>query len=204
MRLMVENVSAHRGDELIFDAISFSLSSGEGMAVTGPNGSGKSTLLRVLAGLLPLSTGTVRTQGLNEAAGETLRTSMHFINALNAMKPALSVAENLLFWQAFHGKPWMDTRDALAQFGMGHVHDVPFSDLSTGQRRRVNLSRLFLNKRPLWLLDEPTSGLDTASERVFAAHLKTHIDDGGLFIAATHLPLGEAASKTLRFQATGG
>lgn len=201
MRLIVEGAAAHRGDELIFDGIGFALSSGEGMAVTGPNGSGKSTLLRVLAGLLPLSAGSIRTEGLDEAAGETLRTSMHFINALNAMKPALSVAENLRFWQEFHGTPWMETRDALAQFGMEHVHDVPFSDLSTGQRRRVNLSRLFLNKRPLWVLDEPTSGLDTASEAVFASILKTHIDGGGLFIAATHLPLGEAATKTLRFQA---
>lgn len=200
MKLLVDDVSVHRGDELIFDGIGFSLSQGQGLAVTGPNGSGKSTLLRVLAGLLPLSGGTIRAEGLDNAAGETLRTSMHFINALNAMKPALSVVENLRFWQTFHGMPWMETHEALAQFGMEHVHDVPFSDLSTGQRRRVNLSRLFLNRRTLWLLDEPTSGLDAASEVVFAGILKTHIDGGGLFIAATHLPLGDAATKTLRFQ----
>lgn len=200
MRLVVENAAVHRGDELIFSGISFSLSGGDGLAVYGPNGSGKSTLLRALAGLLPLTSGHIQAYDIDHVAGETLRTSMHFINATNAMKPVLSVAENLLFWQVFHGEPWMSTREALAQFGMDHVHDVPFSDLSTGQRRRVNLSRLFLNRRELWLLDEPTSGLDAASEALFADVLADHTAAGGMFIAATHLPLGNAATKTLRFQ----
>lgn len=197
----VDSLSVRRGDDAIFDGITFQVASGEGLAVVGPNGSGKSTLLRAMAGLLPWAHGSVSASGLDE--DETLRTSAHFITPLNAMKPALTVAENLSFWQAFGGQPWLSTHDALDRFGMAHVHDNPFSDLSTGQKRRVSLARLFLNDRPIWLLDEPTSGLDAKSEAMFADVLAEHIARGGLFVAATHLPLGKAAKKTLRFAEVG-
>jgi heme exporter protein A len=196
--LTADRLTVNRADESVFADVSFTLTSGEGMAVTGPNGAGKSTLMRALAGLLPWADGSVRVSGL--CGEETLRSSMHFITALNAMKPALTVAENLAFWQAMGGKDWHDTRAALDLFGIGRVHDVPFSDLSTGQKRRVSLARLFLNRKPVWMLDEPTSGLDAATETLFAEMLSDHVGDGGLFIAATHLPLGKAAGKTLRFE----
>jgi len=196
--LTVDRLTVNRADEPVFADVSFTLAAGEGMAVTGPNGSGKSTLMRALAGLLPYAGGTVRLFGLS--GDETLRSAMHFITVLNAMKPALTVGENLAFWQAVGGAKWYDTRAALDRFGMGRVHDVPFSDLSTGQKRRVSLSRLFLNRKAVWMLDEPTSGLDRDTEEVFAGMLADHVSDGGLFVAATHLPLGTAAQKTLRFE----
>ena len=197
LTITVDNLAVRRGDETIFAGISFALSAGEGLAVTGPNGAGKSTLMRAIAGLLPLADGSVRCEGLVGEA--TLRSSMHLISPLNAMKPGLLVSENLAFWQAMGGDAWMTPVDALDRFGMGHVLHSAFSDLSTGQKRRVSLARLFLNRKPVWFLDEPTSGLDAASEAVFADLLADHVGGGGLFIAATHLPLGKAASKTLRF-----
>lgn len=197
IRLLVQDLAAERGGEAVFAGLSFSLSAGEGMTVTGPNGSGKSTLMRVLAGLLPASNGSVRVDGLDGDAG--LGSAAHFVNVANAMKPALTVRENLGFWQAFHGQPWLNAQDALERVQLGHVIDIPFAILSTGQKRRVSLARLFLNKRPVWLLDEPTSGLDKASEAVFASLLRNHLADGGLFVAATHIALGVEGLKTLRF-----
>ena len=56
--------------------------------------------------------------------------------------------------------------------------------------RRSAIAKLLVSYRPLWLLDEPTAGLDKASEAQFAALMRTHLDDGGMIVAATHLPLG--------------
>ena len=79
--------------------------------------------------------------------------------------------------------------------GIGHL---PFGYLSTGQKRRVSIAKLLVSYRPVWLLDEPTAGLDAASERQFAALMRTHIEDGGIILAATHLPLGLEGVRELR------
>jgi len=197
MRLEAEGLAARRGGELVFEGIDFALGSGEGMLVTGPNGAGKSTLLRVLGGFLQPAAGRIRLTG----AGETtdIAAHAHFLSPLNAMKPALSVRENLTFWRAFGENAALGPEQALQRVGLGHVIDVPFSDLSTGQRRRVAIARLFINRRPVWLLDEPTSGLDTGAEASFAGIVAEHLADGGITIAATHLPIDVPGIKRLRF-----
>ncbi len=198
MRLDVVELAARRGGDLVFDGVSFALEAGEAVAVTGPNGAGKSTLLRVLAGFLPAASGTAR---LVDAPGDSdaIAANAHFVSPLNAMKPSLTVRENLAFWRGFGEAAWQTPQQALDHVGLGHVIDVPFSDLSTGQRRRVALSRLFLNRRPVWLLDEPTSGLDKKAEAMFAAIVAGHLADGGIAVVATHLPIDVAGLKRLRF-----
>ncbi|MEM5502120.1 heme ABC exporter ATP-binding protein CcmA [Ahrensia kielensis] len=193
MQLIAENLAANRGDTRIFEGVSFALRSGEGMTITGPNGAGKSTLLRVLAGFLPPSEGFV------EVSDGELAEHSHYLGPNNGMKPNLTVKENLLFWQDFCGGGGRSTLDALDEVGLGHVHDVPFSDLSTGQKRRVAIARLFVSPRYIWLLDEPTTGLDRASEHMFTRLIVRHLRTGGMVIAATHLSLGVDAMKNLRF-----
>ncbi|MCY1310367.1 heme ABC exporter, ATP-binding protein CcmA [compost metagenome] len=73
---------------------------------------------------------------------------------------------------------------------------MPFGYLSTGQKRRVSIAKLLVSYRPLWIVDEPTAGLDKASETRFAGLMRAHMQDGGLVIAATHIPLGlDAVSR---------
>ena len=69
--------------------------------------------------------------------------------------------------------------------------------LSAGQKRRLAMARLAVGSAPLWLLDEPTLGLDAASVQRFAALLARHRAQGGLVIAATHLPLPLPGAHTL-------
>ena len=80
--------------------------------------------------------------------------------------------------------------DALDMVGLDGLQSVPFAHLSTGQRRRIGIARLLVSYRPIWILDEPTSGLDAASEKQFADLMNVHLEDGGIIIAATHIPLG--------------
>ena len=74
---------------------------------------------------------------------------------------------------------------------------MPFGYLSTGQRRRASIAKLLVSRRPLWLLDEPTAGLDKASEARFGGVMAKHCSDGGIVVAATHLPLGLEGAKGL-------
>ncbi|MDQ6437052.1 heme ABC exporter ATP-binding protein CcmA [Mesorhizobium sp. LHD-90] len=196
MRLIADNLGGERGGEMVFSDVSFGLYEGGALIVTGPNGSGKSTLLRIVAGLLPVATGVVAIE-----AGEafpTVSSACHYLGHQNAMKTALTVEENLHFWRDYFGTPRLPPDDALEQVGLGGLGHLPFSVLSTGQKRRAAIARLLVSYRPVWLLDEPTAGLDAASEARFAELMATHRGDGGIVIAATHLPLGLEGAQELR------
>lgn len=198
MRLAVDDLGVERGGEEIFTGIGFELSSGEALLVTGPNGAGKSTLLRVIAGLLPSSSGTV---AFMSTGGEPdIAAASHYLGHANGMKPALTVEENLRFWRDFLEEPHLEVSEALKMVGLPEIGHLPFGYLSTGQRRRVAIARLLVSYRPIWLLDEPTAGLDKASERQFAALMGAHLEDGGIIIAATHLPLGLEKAAELRME----
>jgi heme exporter protein A len=199
MRLIAENLSGERGGHVVFAQIDFSIGEGDALVVTGPNGSGKSTLLRVLAGLLPGAGGTVRIDGGGEAFPGVAQAA-HYLGHLNAMKTALTVAENLSFWQAFCGPPRLAIPDALDHVGLDGIGYLPFGYLSTGQRRRVAIARLLINHRPIWLLDEPSSGLDRESETRLGELMQAHRSGGGMIVAATHLPLGLEGAKGLEME----
>ncbi|MBZ9823273.1 heme ABC exporter ATP-binding protein CcmA [Mesorhizobium sp. CA4] len=199
MRLIAENLGGERGGETVFSNISFAREKGEALIVTGPNGAGKSTLLRIVAGLLPAAGGKVLVEGGGEAF-PTVASASHYLGHLNAMKTALSVEENLGFWRAFQGEPGLDLEEALETVALGGLGHLPFGYLSTGQRRRASIAKLLVSRRPVWLLDEPTAGLDKASEERFAGLMRRHLADGGIVVAATHLPLGLEGAKELQMR----
>jgi len=197
MRLIADNLSGERGGHTVFSGVCFSLGAGEALVVTGPNGSGKSTLLRVVAGLLPALKGRARL----EDGGEdfpTIASATHYLGHLNAMKPTLTVIENLAFWRDFCGDADVAVREALETVGLGAIAHLPFGYLSTGQKRRAAIARLLVSRRPVWLLDEPTAGLDAESERQFFALMGKHLAGGGMIVAATHLPLAIDGAAELR------
>lgn len=193
MRLIAGNISGERNGQTVFSGVDFALGEGEALAVTGPNGAGKSTLLRVVAGLLPLAAGSVTFEGGGET-WPTVASAAHYLGHLNGMKPSLTVRENLAFWREFLGGG-TDVADALDAVGLEEIGHLPFGYLSTGQRRRIAIAKLLIAKRPVWLLDEPTAGLDAASERRFAELMTAHLANGGMILAATHLPLGIASGE---------
>src|SRR6201990_1227327 len=101
MRLMGRGVRCVRGGREVFSGLDFEAFAGEALAVTGPNGSGKTSLLRLIAGLLAIAGGSI---GLEGGESElTLPEQSHYLGHRDALKPALSVTENLAFWQDFMG-----------------------------------------------------------------------------------------------------
>jgi heme exporter protein A len=193
MRLSGRGVRCVRGGWEVFSGLDFEASSGEALTITGPNGAGKTSLLRMVAGLLTVAGGSIVLEG-----GETeltLAEQAHYLGHRDALKPALSVIENLIFWRDFLGGEAFDARMSLAAVGLDHAAQLPAAYLSAGQRRRLSIARLLALRRPVWLLDEPTSALDAAGQSLFAILMRDHLARGGLIIAATHGPIGLAARE---------
>ena len=193
MRLSGRGVRCVRGGREVFSGLDFAVSSGEAMAVTGPNGSGKTSLLRLIAGLLTVAGGSIDLEG--GEAEMTLPEQAHYLGHRDALKPALSVLENLSFWRDFLGGEPFDADKSLAAVGLDHATHLPAAYLSAGQRRRLSVARLLTVRRPVWLLDEPTSALDAAGQSLFAGLMQEHLACGGLIIAAIHAPLGVQAKQ---------
>jgi len=199
MQLTAENLTCLRGGREVFRDVSFALKSGEALLVTGRNGAGKSSLLRLIAGLVRIASGTLAlTGGEAEAAiGE----QAHYLGHLDALKPALTVAENLRFWTEFLGPSSGDIEPALAAVDLAPLSDLPAAYLSAGQRRRLSIARLVAVPRALWLLDEPTSALDAASQTRLSDLMRRHLTSGGMIIAATHGAIGLERARELKMGA---
>jgi heme exporter protein A len=193
MRLSGSSVRCVRGGREVFSGLDFEASSGEALAIIGANGSGKTSLLRMIAGLLAVAGGSI---GLDGGETElTLPEQAHYLGHRDALKPALSVIENLSFWRDFLGGEASDARQSVAAVGLDHAVHLPAAYLSAGQRRRLSIARLLTVRRPIWLLDEPTNALDAAGQSMFAGLMTDHLARGGLIVAATHAPLGIAARE---------
>jgi heme exporter protein A len=193
MRLLGRGIKCVRGGREVFSELDFTAISGEALAVTGPNGAGKTSLLRIIAGLLTVAAGSI---GLEDGERElTLAEQAHYLGHRDAMKPALSVLENLAFWRDFLGGDASNAAQSLAAVGLDHAADLPAAYLSAGQRRRLSIARLLAVRRPIWLLDEPTSALDAPGQSLFATLMRDHLARGGLIVAATHAPLGVDAKE---------
>ena len=196
MRLCAVDLACHRGGRDVFSGLGFAVASGEALTITGRNGAGKSSLLRTIIGLARIAHGRIALEGGDPEL--TVAEQAHYLGHQDALKPSLSVRENLHFWAGFLGGESADIRPALDAVGLDELADLPAAYLSAGQRRRLSIARLLAVKRPIWLLDEPTSTLDASAQQRLAGLMRAHLDDGGLILAATHAPLDLVGAKELR------
>jgi heme exporter protein A len=199
MRLVAKGLNCVRGGRTVFEAVAFSASAGESLCVTGRNGAGKSSLLRQIAGLVRIASGTIVIEDSDPEL--SIAEQAHYLGHLDALKPSLSVRENLAFWAHYLGGHDADVDSALAALDLDSLADLPAAYLSAGQRRRLSIARLIAVPRPLWLLDEPTSALDVVAQQRFAELMRTHLAGGGIIVAAVHGPIGLDGARELRLGA---
>jgi len=196
MQLLASDLGCVRGGRQVFRDLSFAVGAGQALVVTGPNGVGKSSLLRLIAGLVRPTQGQI---ALEDGDSElTIGEQAHYLGHQDALKPSLSVRENLGFWAALLGGDREKSDVALAAVGLGGLAQLPAIYLSAGQRRRLAVARLIAVERPIWLLDEPTSTLDAAAQAMLADLMRAHLAGRGLILVASHGAIGLDRAKELR------
>ena len=110
-----------------------------------------------------------------------------YIGHENAIKSALTVRENLNFYLKIKKDlTKKNFEKAIKIFNLKNLLDIRIENLSSGEKRKVSLSRLILSKSKIWFLDEPTNGLDKISTLNFFKILKQHLQFNGLAIIASH------------------
>ena len=162
--LRLDGVTRRFGDQVALDGFDLAIRGGEFIALLGPSGCGKTTALNCLAGLLPLSGGSIwlddeRIDGLPP---ERRGFGMVFQNY--ALFPHLSVRRNVAFGLAMHGVAKQEAADRVEQVldlvGLQpHAEKYP-AQLSGGQQQRVAIARAVVMEPSLMLMDEPLSNLD--------------------------------------------
>lgn len=179
-------LSCRRGGRPVFAGVSLSLPRGQAMWLRGPNGCGKTSLLRILAGLARAESGELR---LAVDLAPEMRPA--FIGHSNALKDELSVAEALQFLCSLRGATpdRSQMHDALERFGIAKCLDATVRRLSQGQRRKVALSRLWLDRAAVWLLDEPYDALDKRGTEILDEALARLLGQGASIVMTSHQPV---------------
>lgn len=177
-----------RGERFVFDGLGFSLKPGAALLLAGPNGSGKTSLLRIMAGLLTPEAGEVSWMSHPVYENPEYQENMVFIGHQNALKPELSVYDNIQFWAAMRGTEMLAPA-AMQFFNLLDKADTPVGELSSGWQKRVALARLLATPALIWLLDEPTANLDAQGIEMLKGLIETRVKQGGIVVFSSHDPL---------------
>lgn len=179
--MTVRHLACRRGERLLFRELAFDLHPGQVLWLRGRNGCGKTSLLRILAGLSQPEAGAVVQSGRPA-----------YLAHNNALKDDLTVLESLQFLASLHGAPAdaAACADGLRRVGLLDRRNAPVRTLSQGQRRRVALSRVFMQASArVWILDEPFDALDSDAVTTLDRALQAHARQGGAVVLTSHLEL---------------
>jgi heme ABC exporter ATP-binding subunit CcmA len=169
--------------------VSFSIASGEIVAVLGPNGAGKTTLLFVAATLLAPTAGEVRFGDWNAATGgDELRRLIGLVGHDLYVYSELSAIQNLRFFARLYGADQVDARveSAMRKAGLEGRGDESIATFSRGMRQRLSIERALIHDPRLVLLDEPFTGLDEASAEALKDRLRSLRERGCMVLMTTH------------------
>lgn len=196
---------------VILDGISFSIDSGETVAVVGPSGSGKSTLLGLLAGLDTPSSGKVFIDeqdifALNEDGRASVRAQkLGFVFQSFQLLPALTTLENVMLPMEIIGRQDADQAaiNVLERVGLQQRLQHYPHQLSGGEQQRVAIARAFAPRPKILLADEPTGNLDTRTgQQIIDLLFELNAEQGTTLVLVTHdHALADKCRRVLQIEA---
>ncbi len=181
-KLTIKNLACKRGSNLVFEKISFEIKSGQTFLIKGSNGSGKTSLIRTIAGFIKPHEGEIFFDNRND------NDHFQFIGEKNALKDNLSVKNNIILWSLLFNVS-IDIDDFLKIFKLNSFINQDVATLSDGQKKRLSLSRLFLDKKLVWLLDEPYVFLDEQNTIDLNNKILKFNQEGGIVIVTSNIEI---------------
>jgi ABC-type multidrug transport system ATPase subunit len=217
VRIDVHDLSRHvrirqHGERALLEHVSFTISTGELVAIVGPSGAGKTTLLEVMAGVAPATSGSVHFDGIDLHANlGSFRTVLGYvpqddiIHTDLPLRRTLRYAAELRLPSSTSAAEIDDSvRDALDAVGLTDHADVRVGSLSGGQRKRASIAVELLTDPHVFFLDEPTSGLDPVTSAELITRLRRLADRSATVVLTTHSVQDLALCDRVVFMARGG
>ncbi|OOS00225.1 heme ABC transporter ATP-binding protein CcmA [Haemophilus paracuniculus] len=197
-QLQLNDIACQRGDKLLFQGLNATWQAGSFVQIEGHNGIGKTSLLRILAGLARPLAGDVSWNGLAiHKNREEYHHNLLYLGHQAGIKPELTAWENLRFYQQISQSEQGDEIlwQSLEKVGLIGREDLPASQLSAGQQKRIALARLWISKAPLWILDEPFTAIDKTGVKLLTALFESHAKQGGIVILTSHQEIESSQLK---------
>ena len=200
--LLVNNLSFFRNETKIFEDLNLSLSNKKIIQIKGRNGSGKTTFLKVVLNILEPSSGEIIWKGKNikknifEFYNQTT-----FIMDNNTSTRELSVENNINFWKGLSSSELNSDKifKLLKKLDIEKYYKTKAMYLSSGERKKLELLRLILEQKKLWILDEPFNHLDDLSIEILNQTFLDHLNNDGMILFASHFDPMINNLETLEF-----
>ncbi|PAQ12657.1 ABC transporter ATP-binding protein [Bacillaceae bacterium SAOS 7] len=199
--IKVERVSKLFHDKKAVDDVSFSIRSGEIVAILGPNGAGKTTMISMVLGLLHPSSGKIQVfdqQPKDKSVREKLGTMLQDVSVMHGLK----VNELLDLVRHYYPHPHSLSK-LIALTGLNETDlKTRVEKLSGGQKRRLNFALALAGNPELLILDEPTVGMDLSSRKHFWETIQQLAERGTTIIFSTHYlqEADDVANRILLFK----
>ena len=188
--LLINNLSFSRNDNIIFQNLNLSLSNRSITQIRGKNGSGKTTFINVILNFLESKTGEIFWEGKNIKKNIfNFYNKTTFIMDHNTCTRKMTVMDNINFWSGLSSSKL--TKDEISllleTFNIKKYQNTKTMYLSSGEIKKLELLRLILEQKKLWILDEPYNHLDELSIEILNQTFIDHTNKDGVILFTSHL-----------------
>ena len=187
--LLINNLSFSRNETKIFENLNLSLSNKKIIQIKGRNGSGKTTFLKVILNILEPNNGEIIWKGKNIKKNIfDFYSQTTFIMDNNTSTRELSVEDNINFWKGLSSSKLNNEEifKLLNKLNIEKYYKTKVMYLSSGERKKLELIRLILEQKKLWVLDEPFNHLDDLSIEILNQTFLDHVNNDGMILFASH------------------
>ena len=188
--LLINNLSFSRDEKIIFENLNLSLSKRSITQIRGKNGSGKTTLLNLVLNFLESKTGEIFWEGKNVNKNIfNFYNQTTFIMDHNTCTRRMTVLDNINFWSGLSSSKLNKNEIVLLleTFNIEKYQNTKTMYLSSGEIKKLELLRLILEQKKLWILDEPYNHLDELSIEILNQTFIDHTNKDGVILFTSHL-----------------
>ena len=187
--LLVNNIYFNRQSKTILKDVNLSIPPKGIIHLTGNNGVGKTTLLKIICKILNQDEGEIFWNGKNIKKNHyDYCKNITFIFDQNTSNENLTVYENIIFWKKiFSSQIKINEMESILEvLGLLEYKNTSTIHLSFGEIKKLELIRLVIEQKKLWVLDEPFIGLDLKSVEIIIQTITNHIELNGMVIFTSH------------------